>query len=135
LRPGPSLGGPFRASLTGPYGDTLIPLDSSVRTAVNIVIDANTTTVVGGYADGNLGCTTQAGEVTSVQGRNWYAGTDPGADDSSLYDFSTVVIHEAIGHRLLSNLVPFPSGFDPRLFDSVGLEEAVKLDLVTQAPL
>jgi hypothetical protein len=86
-------------ALVGPYGATIIPVDGSVGTNANIVIDANTTTVVGSYADGVLGATTQAGEVTIVQGWNWYAGADTTAVGSTQFDFSTVVTHE-LGHAL-----------------------------------
>jgi hypothetical protein len=86
-------------ALVAPYGAEIDQVDGSVGTAANIVIDANTTTVVGGYADGVLGCTTQAGEVTIVQGWNWYAGTDATAVGSNQYDFTTVVTHE-LGHAI-----------------------------------
>src|SRR5207249_10942520 len=54
---------------------------------------------VAGYAEGVRGCTTDAGEITFIQGWSWYAGTDPTAVGSGQYDFETVVIHE-LGHAL-----------------------------------
>jgi hypothetical protein len=54
---------------------------------------------VGGYANGVLGCETDTGEITLIQGWNWYAGSDPTAVGSGQYDFETVLIHE-LGHAL-----------------------------------
>src|SRR5207302_1217179 len=63
------------------------------------VVDTATTTAVGGYADGVLGCETEAGEITLVQGWDWFAGADPRAIGVGQYDFQTVVTHE-LGHAL-----------------------------------
>jgi hypothetical protein len=40
-----------------------------------------------------------AGEITLIQGWNWYAGSDPTLIGSSQYDFQTTVTHE-LGHAL-----------------------------------
>ncbi|MBI1916962.1 MAG: matrixin family metalloprotease, partial [Planctomycetes bacterium] len=80
-------------------GTNIILVDASVGTDANIVLDANTTSAVGGYADGVLGATTDAGEVTLIEGWNWYAGSDAGAIGTDQYDFQTVVTHE-LGHAL-----------------------------------
>ena len=50
-------------------------------------------------ADGVLGVTTSAGEITIIDGWNWYAGTNAGAIGSGQFDFQTVITHE-IGHSL-----------------------------------
>src|SRR5207244_12087537 len=42
---------------------------------------------------------TSAGEITLIQGWNWYAGSDAGAVGSGQYDFETAVTHE-LGHAL-----------------------------------
>jgi hypothetical protein len=58
-----------------------------------------TSSAVGSYADGVLGCTTDAGQITLIAGWNWYAGSDATQIGSTQYDFETVVIHE-LGHAL-----------------------------------
>jgi hypothetical protein len=55
--------------------------------------------VVGGYADGVLGCTTDAGEITLIRGWNWYAGADTTQIRADQFDFETAVEHE-LGHAL-----------------------------------
>jgi hypothetical protein len=54
---------------------------------------------VGGYADGVLGCTTDAGQITLINGWNFYAGSAGTQIGSGQYDFETVVTHE-LGHAL-----------------------------------
>jgi hypothetical protein len=86
-------------TLVQPYGTDLMVVDSSVGSNANIIIDIGSLTAVGGYADGVLGATSQSGEVTIVQGWNWYAGTDTTAIGSSQFDFTTVMTHE-LGHAI-----------------------------------
>jgi hypothetical protein len=57
------------------------------------------TYTVGGYADGVLGCTTDAGQIAIISGWNFYAGSDATQIGSGQYDFQTVVTHE-LGHAL-----------------------------------
>jgi hypothetical protein len=78
-----------------PYSVTITEVGSPAL--ANITLDMETTSVVGGHADGVLGCTTDAGQVTLIQGWDWYAGSDPGQVGSGQYDFQTVVTHE-LGH-------------------------------------
>jgi matrixin len=59
----------------------------------------DTTSAVGGFADGVLGCTTDGGQITIIAGWNFYAGSDPTQIGASQYDFETVVTHE-LGHAL-----------------------------------
>jgi hypothetical protein len=54
---------------------------------------------VGGYANGVLGCTTDAGQITIINGWNFYAGSDGTQIGAGQYDFETVVVHE-LGHAL-----------------------------------
>jgi hypothetical protein len=68
-------------------------------TVANVTIDTGATSAVGGYADGILGCYTTAGEITLIQGWNWYAGTDPTQIGATQYDFQTTLTHE-LGHAL-----------------------------------
>ena len=71
----------------------------SDRSLANLVLDIGTTSAAGGYADGVLGCFTNTGEITLIQGWNWYAGADPAAIGAGQYDFQTIVTHE-LGHAL-----------------------------------
>jgi hypothetical protein len=83
--------------LVSPYGVTIAEVnDSSVA---NVTLDTGGTSAVGGYADGVLGCETDSGEITIIQGWNWYAGSDPTGIAPGQYDFQTVVTHE-LGHAL-----------------------------------
>jgi hypothetical protein len=71
-------------------------------TSANVVIDTSTTTPLGGFSNGVLGCETtgtNSTEITLVQGWNWYAGGDPTAVGPDRFDFETVVLHE-LGHAL-----------------------------------
>jgi hypothetical protein len=68
--------------------------------SANLVLDNGTTSASGGAADGVLGCFNgAAGEITILQGWNWYAGADSTLIGSSQYDFQSVVTHE-LGHAL-----------------------------------
>jgi parallel beta-helix repeat protein len=85
------------AAVVAPYGVTVS--ETSDPSAANVVIDTVSTSAVGGYADGILGCYTTTGEITLIQGWNWYAGADPAQIGVSQYDFETTVTHE-LGHAL-----------------------------------
>ncbi len=85
-------------TLLVPYGVTVAEVNDP--SLANITIDSNTTSPVGGMADGVLGCfTVDTGEITLIQGWNWYAGSDPTAIAAGQYSFTTTVTHE-IGHAL-----------------------------------
>jgi Bacterial Ig-like domain (group 3)/Matrixin len=86
-------------TLISPYGTDLHMVDSTIGDAANIVIELDSTSAVGGMADGVLGCTTTTGLITFIDGWNWYAGTDPNRVGLNQYDFQTVVTHE-LGHSL-----------------------------------
>jgi hypothetical protein len=70
--------------------------DSSLA---NLVFRSDTTSAVGGLAEGVLGCFDSLGTITLIQGWDWYAGVDPAAIEAGQYDFQTVVTHE-LGHAL-----------------------------------
>jgi hypothetical protein len=80
-----------------PYGVTIIEV--SDPTQANVTLNMNTTSALGGVAQGVLGCTTDADQVTMIQGWNWYAGSDPTRIAAGQYDFETAVMHE-LGHVL-----------------------------------
>src|SRR6516165_1509632 len=84
-------------SVVAPYGASVAETTDS--TVANVVVDSGSSTAVGGFANGALGCTTDAGEITIVHGWNWYAGADATQIGSGQYDFQTVLTHE-LGHAL-----------------------------------
>jgi hypothetical protein len=84
-------------ALTEPYGVSVTLV--SDPTQADITLDFKDSSAVGGYADGVLGCTTDAGEITLIQGWNWYAGADTTQIGADQFDFETVVEHE-LGHAL-----------------------------------
>jgi hypothetical protein len=73
--------------------------ETTDSTAANVIVDTGSTSAAGGYADGVLGCYTSAGEITLIQGWNWYAGSDATQISTAQYDFETAVVHE-LGHAL-----------------------------------
>jgi Bacterial Ig-like domain (group 3) len=83
---------------TEPYGVTVEETTDATQAQVTLRMDS--TSPVGGYSDGILGCfDPNAGQITMIAGWNWYAGSDPTQIGSSQYDFQTTVTHE-LGHAL-----------------------------------
>jgi hypothetical protein len=80
-----------------PFGVSVTETTDS--TAAGVIVDTGSSSAVGGYADGVLGCYNPVGEITLLQGWNWYAGADPVKISPNQYDFQTVVTHE-LGHAL-----------------------------------
>jgi hypothetical protein len=65
----------------------------------NVIIDDGTSSAAGSATDGVLGSYSSSGEITVLQGWNWYTGADPAQINANQYDFQTVVTHE-LGHAL-----------------------------------
>jgi hypothetical protein len=84
-------------SVTEPYGVAVTEVTDP--TLADVTLNMDTTSAVGGYADGVLGCTTDAGQITIINGWNFYAGSNATQIGSAQYDFETVVEHE-LGHAL-----------------------------------
>jgi parallel beta-helix repeat protein len=84
-------------AVTEPYGVKVEEV--SDPTLADVTLNMDITSAVGGYADGVLGCTTDAGQITIINGWNFYAGSDATQIGSGQYDFETVVTHE-LGHAL-----------------------------------
>jgi hypothetical protein len=84
-------------SLLVPYSVTIAEV--SDPSLANVVIDTGTTSAAGSASSGVLGCYNSTGEITILQGWNWYDGSDPSQISSAQYDFQTVVTHE-LGHAL-----------------------------------
>jgi hypothetical protein len=84
-------------TLLAPYSVTISEV--SDPTLANVIIDNGTTSAAGSAANGVLGRYSSTGEITILQGWNWYAGADAGQIGSAQYDFQTVMTHE-LGHAL-----------------------------------
>jgi hypothetical protein len=84
-------------AVTEPYGVAV--QEVSDPTQADVTLNMDTTSAVGGYAEGVLGCTTDAGQITIINGWNFYAGSEATQIGSGQYDFQTVVTHE-LGHAL-----------------------------------
>lgn len=82
-----------------PYHITMTQVDAAHYSLANIIIDTSNTSAGGGVAQGVLGFTTKSGEITLIQGWDWYAGGNPEGIAANQYDFQTVVTHE-LGHAL-----------------------------------
>jgi hypothetical protein len=84
-------------AVTEPYGVAV--REVSDPTQADVTLNMDTTSAVGGAAQGVLGCTTDAGQITVINGWSFYAGSDPTQIGAGQYDFQTVVTHE-LGHAL-----------------------------------
>jgi N-acetylneuraminic acid mutarotase len=84
-------------AVTEPYGVAVQEVTDP--TLADVTLNMDTTGTVGGYGDGVLGCTTDDGQITIIQGWNFYGGSDATQIDPAQYDFETVVTHE-LGHAL-----------------------------------
>jgi hypothetical protein len=82
-----------------PYGVAILMVDPAAGVTPDVTIETGSTSEAGGLGQGVLGCETDTGLVTLIQGWNWYAGSDPGGIGLGQDDFETVVVHE-LGHTL-----------------------------------
>jgi hypothetical protein len=81
------------------FGIHLTTVDPGSDEPADLPIYFAVTTELGGVAEGVLGVCSEFGEVTIVEGWNWYVGSDAAGVGQDQYDFQTVVTHE-LGHAL-----------------------------------
>jgi len=84
-------------TVTEPYGVAVAEVADP--TLADVTLHMDTTSAVGGYAAGVLGCTTDAGQITIIASWNFYVDSDVTQIGSAQYDFETLVTHE-LGHAL-----------------------------------
>jgi uncharacterized repeat protein (TIGR03803 family) len=84
-------------AVTVPYGVTITEVTDP--TQADVTLNMDTTSAVGGFANGVLGCTTDGGQITIIAGWNYYTGSGITQIGATQYDFETVVTHE-LGHAL-----------------------------------
>jgi hypothetical protein len=82
-----------------PYSVTISMVDAADSALANFTLDIAATTVLGGAAQGVLGCETGAGHITLVSGWDWNTSADPSQIGANQFDFQTIVTHE-LGHAL-----------------------------------
>ena len=58
--------------VVSPYGTTIYQVDT--LDLANITLTIETTSILGGLADGVLGCTADGDRITLIHGWNWYSG-------------------------------------------------------------
>jgi hypothetical protein len=84
-------------TVTSPFGVTVAEVTDP--TQANVTLSMGTNSAAGNYGQGVLGCYTLSGQITLIQGWNWYAGANPALIGANQYDFETTVTHE-LGHAL-----------------------------------
>jgi hypothetical protein len=85
-------------AVIAPYGVAVAEVTDPSQ--ADVTLNMNTTSPVGGYASGILGCFDPTAEqITLIAGWSWYAGADATQVGAGQYDFQTTVTHE-LGHAL-----------------------------------
>jgi hypothetical protein len=83
----------------GVFGVSLAELPADVSATPDIQIHMQDSSVIGDAADGVLGVTSLGGNITLIEGWNYYAGASAADIGANQYDFQTVVSHE-LGHAM-----------------------------------
>jgi hypothetical protein len=120
----------------GALGVNLVEVSGDTAASADIHIQVASTSEIGGMAEGVLGVTTFGGDITVIDGWNWYAGAAAGGIGAGQYDFQTVVTHE-LGHALgLGHSTDVSSVMFPYLAAASTVRDLTATDLTTieQAP-
>ncbi len=80
-------------------GVTLKEVSGAAAESASIHITVASTTGIGGVSQGVLGAYSADGDITLVQGWDWYFGKDSAKLGAAQFDFQSVVTHE-LGHAL-----------------------------------
>ena len=96
------------------FGIHLTTADPSSDEPADLPIFFAVTTELGGVAEGVLGITSEFGEITIVEGWNWYVRSDAASVGQDQFDFQTVVTHElghalGLGHSSSTDSVMYPA--------------------------
>ncbi len=82
-----------------PFGVVMSLLTDGIDATPDIQIHLADTSSIGGVAQGVLGVTQLGGQITIINGWNWYTNADSSAVGDNQFDFQTVVTHE-MGHAV-----------------------------------
>jgi Tol biopolymer transport system component len=97
----------------GPRGVTFDEIHGDDSVPADVHVHFSDTSVIGGVDQGVLGVTEAGGEITIINGWNFFLGSDSSAVGANQYDFQTVVTHElghslGLGHSADTSSVMFP---------------------------
>jgi hypothetical protein len=85
-------------TVLAPYGQAIIEVNNAAD--ANLVMTTSTSSPAGDLADGVLGCyDSGTGQITFIQGWNYYAGSESSKIGPDQFDFETLALHE-LGHAL-----------------------------------
>ena len=82
-----------------PLGLSLVQVSSADAGSAQVHISFASTSAIGGVNQGVMGAYTSDGQITLINGWNWYFGSDAKGIAPDQYDFQTVLNHE-LGHVL-----------------------------------
>jgi len=82
-----------------PYGVALLEVDAAASNVADVRIIVGPTSPCGDQAQSILGCATAWGEITLIDGWNWYAGADQTIISPQQFDLQTIITHE-LGHAV-----------------------------------
>ncbi len=82
-----------------PLGLSLVQVSGADAGSAQVQIGFASTSAIGGVDQGVMGAYSTSGQITLINGWNWYFGSNPSGIAPDQYDFQTVMTHE-LGHVL-----------------------------------
>jgi uncharacterized repeat protein (TIGR01451 family) len=82
-----------------PLGLQLVQVSGATAETAQVQIGFASNSSIGGAGQGIMGAFTGSGQITLINGWNWYFGANPSGIGSNQYDFQSVLSHE-LGHVL-----------------------------------